>query len=191
MKTKLNLWWNDDFEFYDLVVQDEKSTITDLEAVCDSVFCGRDVRLKYNESCQWCCICCGGRIPLTPGDIVRLQNSSGLDIDEWWRQYIQVIDLGVCLDFTLVCRDDICVLWDREKLICSHYSARPLVCRSYVCAPFSYRLTKLRSEIVNYGEDLLTDMYRKQEFSGCTDFQETALKNICSPELWKMLIRDC
>lgn len=184
MNEKLQLWWDDDFQFYDLRVLDVKATISDLESVFDSVFCGEDVNLKYSESCQGCCICCGGRIPLTPGDLVRLQDSVSFELDKWW---IEITDLGLCFDFTLVCHDDICVFWDREKLICSCYQFRPFVCRSYICAPLSYPLAKLRSQIINYGEDLLTEMYKKQESLGDYDFQKTVIKDICSPDLWQVL----
>lgn len=191
MSDNVRIWWDEEYGCYDIGVLSEDATVGDVERAGNLIFTGAAARRRYGSSCEGCCICCGGRIPLTPGDISRMIKAGlgvGLSLKGWLDCYGRVEDLGPCLDITLkCCDDDICSLWDRKKAICSLYQARPFVCRMYICAPFSRRLEEVRSQIVNYGEDLLGEMILKGDFNGGDEFAEIPLRNICSKELWYCL----
>ena len=51
-----------------------------------------------------------------------------------------------------------CALWDRKAGLCSVYASRPLICRTHICAPLSWRAAEVRAQIVNAGEDELVRM---------------------------------
>ncbi len=189
MSEKVRIWWDETYECYDVGVLSDDAAVGDVEREGEIVLSGRAARRRYGSSCNGCCICCGGRIPLTPGDISRMMRAglgAGKSVREWLSRYCRIEDLGPCLDVTLKCIDDICCLWDRERSICSLYEARPFVCRTYICAPFSRRLEELRSQIVNYGENLLEEMIVMGDFDG-NKFAGIPLRNICSKELWGWL----
>lgn len=190
MHDNIHIWWDEEFQCYDLRALADEATVADMEEACEIVFSDQDARMKYSDRCKGCCICCGGRIPLTAGDVARLRNAGvGDGLDEGWlNRFVCIVDLGNCLDITLKCHDDeICSLWDRKKCLCSCYDARPFVCRTYICAPFSRRLEALRTEVVNHGEDILSEMIRMNDLSMVDVFATTPLKNICSPRLWYIL----
>lgn len=194
-------WWDEEMECYDLNVKDPAATVADYEQVVSQVLAMPDAIRKYNDSCIGCSLCCGGRLPLTAVDINRLKTAGlgfDLSLDAWVSAYGSVQRLGECFDITL--RQDefeTCELWHRGAGLCSVYDKRPLICRTHICAPLSWRASEIRAQIVNSGEDELVSMLglmgesgehgKPQTFAGVLDYGGVLLRDVCSDRLWRYL----
>jgi Fe-S-cluster containining protein len=110
-----------------------------------------------------------------------------------------------------------CLFLDPLTFRCKIYAFRPLVCETFICCPSTLRAQQLREAVVNRGEDELirqwllalsakgvnieqnppVDAGRKLQlslkdwpatpFSGGRNFSEVRLKDLCEPDLWRIL----
>ncbi len=184
-------WWDKDNGCYDLDVCDPGATVADYEQAVDQRLAAPDAIHKYSDNCIGCGICCGGRLPLTAADLYRLKKGGlgmALPLDEWISVYGSVQRQGGCFDITLQLDDyETCALWDRTAGLCSVYEKRPLICRTYICAPLSWRAAEVRAQIVNAGEDELAGMLASRSYTGALDYNGVRLKDVCSGRLWRCL----
>lgn len=112
-----------------------------------------------------------------------------------------------------------CLFLDPKSSRCKIYAIRPLVCETFICCPSTQRAQQLRETVVNRGEDELIrqwllaltaegvniekdpplDAGKKvalslkdwpaTPFSGCREFSEVRLKDLCEPSLWRFLTK--
>lgn len=198
---RVRFWWADDPGCYDLEVRDPEATVADYERAVGELLAEPDALRKYSESCIGCCLCCGGRLPLTVVDLYRLKMGGmgmALPLNDWVATYGVMQRQGKCVDIALRLDEfETCALWDREAGLCRVYGSRPLICRTYTCATLSWRAAELRAEIVNVGEDELISMLglsdesdragKRQPFSGVLDYGGVLLRDVCSDRLWQRL----
>lgn len=185
-------------------VIDPSATVADYEQTASDALAAPDAVKKYGDHCLACSICCGGRLPLTVVDLYRLKMGGlgmALPLGEWVNTYGTLQRQSGSLDITLrLDEQETCALWDREAGLCSIYKSRPLICRTYICAPLSWRASELRSQIVNAGEDELARMLgladgggegeKMQPFSGVLVYGVVLLRDVCSARLWRSLFTD-
>ena len=187
----VHCWWDEDNGCYDLDVRDPEATVADYERVVEQVLAAPDAIHKYSDNCIGCGVCCGGRLPLTAADLYRLKKGglgAALPPDRWVSTYGSAQRQRGCLDITLrLDKYETCALWDRKAGLCSVYASRPLICRTHVCAPLSWRAAEIRTQIVNAGEDELVSMLSSQPFAGVIDYTGVLLKDVCSSRLWRCL----
>lgn len=175
--------------------------------------------------CRGCDRCCRERVPLTYIDALKLiQATSSPSLGLFLRRYGYIWVQGRAVDISLAWEkqaqgasahpDRRCVFLNPETQTCQVYTARPLVCQTFICCPQTRRARRLREVIVNRGEDELVRQWlaeaaatgREPEFhegynprpreedwpptpfSGRTDYQEVRLKEICPPRLWEKLL---
>ena len=195
--------WNNEEECYDLEVSDLTATVADYEATVSRILAEANARKTYGDHCAGCSICCGGRLPLTVVDLYRLKFAGlgmSLPLNRWVAEYGVVEKRNGCVDITLRLDEyETCALWNREDGLCSVYQSRPLICRTYICAPLSWRAGELRGQIVNAGEDELVRMLglvnrsdepeTNEPFSGILDYGGVYLRDICSDRLWRSLTK--
>ncbi len=198
---KVRFWWDEDAGCYDLELLDKEATVADYERVSEQVLMEKDALRRYSANCIGCSICCGGRLPLTVIDVYRLKMGglgTGLPLDSWVETYGSIERQNRCLDIALkLDAYETCALWDRGRGLCGVYESRPLVCRTYICAPLSWRATELRAQVVNTGEDELANMLgignederpkRLPPFAGVLDYRAVMLLDVCSSRLWHHL----
>lgn len=194
-------WWDENSGCYDLEALNPEATVSEYEQAVSQVLAVPDAIHKYSDSCVGCGICCGGRLPLTAVDLYRLKEGGlgiALPLDNWVASYGLVQRQKGCFDITLRLDEyGTCALWDRKAGLCSVYASRPLICRTHICAPLSWRAAEVRTQIVNAGEDelvrmlgLLTGIARDgelQPFMGALDYNGVLLKDVCSSRLWHCL----
>lgn len=199
----MRFWWDREQGCYDLAVADQDATVADYEQEVATMLAAPEAVRSYEPECIGCSICCGGRLPLTAVDLCRLQQGGlgmGLSMDGWIAAYGAVQRQGECVDITLRLDEyETCTLWDRKSGICRFYMHRPMICRTYTCAPYSWRAKELRSQVVNAGEDELAAMLglmeRKdmsacpQHFAGVMDYSGVLLRDVCTPRMWRSLNR--
>jgi hypothetical protein len=198
---KVGCRWDNELECYDVEVLDPLATVSDYEKTVSGILTAPDARKQYGERCVGCSICCGGRLPLTVVDLYRLKFAGlgmALPLTGWVEAYGLVQHQDGCVDVSLRLDElETCVLWNRKVGLCSVYESRPLICRTYICAPLSWRASELRGQIVNAGEDELVRMLglaagyggdeKQQPFAGVLDYGAILLRDICSDRLWRGL----
>jgi Fe-S-cluster containining protein len=201
---KVRCWWDGETGCFDLEVLDPAATVAEYERVVSQALAVPDAVRKYSDNCSGCSLCCGGRLPLTVVDLYRLKMAGlgvALPLDAWVSAHGSVQRQGECFDITL--RQDeeyeTCTLWNRDAGLCSVYEKRPLICRTHICAPFSWRASEIRAQIVNAGEDELVIMLglmdgknshgKPQPFAGVLDYGGVLLRDVCSDRLWHYLIK--
>ncbi|MGD0152772.1 MAG: YkgJ family cysteine cluster protein [Thermacetogeniaceae bacterium] len=198
---KVRFWWDEAEGCYDLELLDPEATVADYERASEQALTAQDVLRRYSESCIGCCICCGGRLPLTVVDVYRLKMGglgAGLPLDSWVETYGSIERQNGGVDITLNLDGyETCALWDRGRGLCCVYESRPLICRTYICAPLSWRAMELRAQVVNAGEDELVSMLgignkderpgRLPPFAGVLDYRAVMLLDVCSSRLWHYL----
>lgn len=204
------------FRGYEIGVVDVRATVGDyLEALEEFLATAHlDKRLNAGRGCLGCGSCCRGRIPLTSIDYFHLvRYLTGGDAVSFFRRFAWVAVNGRVVDITL--RRDAagrCIFLDTAKKTCRIYQVRPLVCRTFTCAPAGRRALKLRSIIINTGEDELVRVWlaacdrarsrvvhapqrprlrradwRPTPFAGHTCYTQVPLRNVCPPAFWRTL----
>lgn len=198
---KVRFCWDEAEGCYDLELLDPEATVADYELAVEQVLAAPEALRRYSESCIGCCICCGGRLPLTVVDVYRLKMGglgTGLPLGGWVETYGSIerqnggVDIALKLDGY-----ETCALWDRGRGLCRVYRNRPLICRTYICAPLSWKAAELRTQVVNAGEDELASMLgignmdeitsRLPPFAGVLDYGAVMLRGVCSSRLWRHL----
>ncbi|MDX9872576.1 MAG: YkgJ family cysteine cluster protein [Clostridia bacterium] len=203
----------------DIQIVSPDAVVSDyLEALDGYILQGGFTRLRAETSqCEGCVTCCGERMPLTSIDAFMLQKALAPDLSlgQFLNRYAYVAVSGRMVDILLSrAADEQCLFLDRKDLRCAGYRDRPLVCRTYICAPLSPRAQKLRQEITNTGEDELVRLWvqgylqgenqiheaadpevrpedwSKSAWTGKTAYREVLLREILSPKLLADLMKD-
>lgn len=203
--------------FYDVAVLDPRATVQDyLDAI------NQFIDNNAEPPCKGCDECCWERIPLTSIDALHYLRELGqeLELDKDWplldflQRYTYVYAEGGAVDISLgFTLEGACGFLDQEQKICSSYTARSLVCQSFICLESSERAQELRSELVNQGMDELVRLWLTQSkaagvkltmqehygpepqladypanaFTGKQHYGEVLLQEVCPPNLWKKL----
>ncbi|HBT46404.1 MAG TPA: hypothetical protein DEA73_00765 [Peptococcaceae bacterium] len=177
---------------YDLVVTSPLATIGDYVRAMGRIE-NLDIYRSYRSGrgdCRGCPHCCGGRLPLTLRDALGLRDGlqiltgKQLKLRDFITEYCTVQTMGPTLDITL--RTDgegYCIFLSPADHLCRLYPYRPLICRTFYCCPATRRALKLRSAVVNAGEDELVYFWQ----TGKLPVPRTYLKSLCSPALWQAL----
>ena len=206
---------------YDLVVTDDSATIQDyLDALNYAIEKYTLTRGRKKVAlCQGCELCCAERAPLTAIDLSNIKDYLKV-CDESLQKTLDrigyIVVNGPAVDITLRRgEDERCVFLGRKNKLCSIYSARPLVCQTFICCPSSIKAARLREIIVNYGEDELVRQWLVQAsekgdppgfhegfrpkinikdwkpnvFSAKRNYREVTIKEISPPNLWKQLYK--
>ena len=206
---------------YDLTVTDESATVQDyLDALNHAIEEYSLTRSRKKvSSCQGCELCCAERAPLTAIDLFNIKaylKVSDETLQKTLDQIGYVVVNGPAVDITLRRgEDERCVFLGRKNKLCSIYSARPLVCQTFICCPSSTKAARLKEIIVNYGEDELVRQWLVQAsekggapgfhegirpkinikdwkpnvFSAKRNYREVTIKEISPPNLWKQLYK--
>lgn len=200
MKKVVSVQWDEEYGCYDVRVGDDQATVADFEAECEQVLSASSAVRSYSEQCPGCCLCCSERIPVTAIDLLRIdrgffEKRTLEDMEE----VIRIAEFNGCYDITLQTdSSEICKMWDKERQLCRIYQKRAFACRTYICAPMSWRMEELRSQIINKGEDALVKLlvpeareYQKLKsaFDGVQDYGELLIRDVCSKRLWNSLRR--
>ncbi|MEW6661636.1 MAG: YkgJ family cysteine cluster protein [Bacillota bacterium] len=206
----------------DILVADPNASVADYLSAVDGFISRAPVersRSQGSPCCLGCYACCQERIPLTSIDYDRLFTHHLAKAEEQpWRRFLDKISLisvkGRQVDITMrLDQEGLCIYLDRNKGLCSIYPIRPLVCRTYICAPLSKNAMDLRELVVNLGEDELVRLWLEDAaqvkeipayhegdqpdlriedwgespFSGKKDYRDVLLKDLCTPGLWNRL----
>lgn len=155
----------------DVVIHSAEATLAHyLWALEEYIETGAYQRMRAETMrCEGCDVCCQERAPLTSLDVYVLHKdlAPGLTLGEFFQRFTNVCVSGPMVDITLARQsDDKCIFLDRNTRRCLHYNKRPLVCRTYICAPLTSRARKLRDVIVNTGEDELVRLWFKSSVNG-------------------------
>jgi len=203
---------------YDLVVTNQRASVQDyLDALNKAV---DDLPLsrsrKKAAQCAGCDLCCAERAPLTWLDVLRLEEylSPGEKLQQLLDRIGQIVVDGPAVDITLRREEDgRCTFLDRSKLLCTIYSARPLVCQTFICCPGTSRAAGVRKWVVNLGEDELVrrwlshavdrgvkpryhegyqpnlrlNDWQPNAFTDKKSYHQVLLKEILPPGLWKQV----
>lgn len=172
--------------------------------------------------CRGCDECCWERIPLTSIDVMTYIKMIGpqLGLEKSWpvldflKKYAYVYVEGQVVDISLgYTIEGACRFLNQGERICACYTARSLVCQSYVCMESSKRARELRSQLVNTGMDELVRLwlmlsqqkginpyiheghnacpksedYPSNGFTGKKAYREVLLRDVCDATLWKQL----
>lgn len=167
--------------------------------------------------CGSCTGCCWERAPLTAPDILRfgevLFNEEELakPFRTFVERYAIVHAQKGVVDIILRRKEDeACLFLDLNKPGCSLHSHRPLVCQSHVCLPATLRGGRIRSALVNAGENELVrryalefgndpplihegggpvnwQAYEGKGFKDKTAFNQVLLKEVLEAELWQQI----
>lgn len=212
--------YNNDYG-YDLVIADESATVQDyLDALNQAIEEYSFTRGRNKiSSCRGCDLCCAERAPLTAIDLYNINDYLKV-CDESLQKTLDRIGYimvnGPAVDITLRRgEDERCIFLGRKNGLCTIYSARPLVCQTFICCPSSTKAARLREIIVNYGEDELVRQWLWQAvelgypsgfhegfrpkinlkdwkpngFSAKRNYREVKIKEISPPNLWKQLYK--
>lgn len=203
---------------YDVAIADPEATVQDyLNALNEAIEnLGLHRGRARRRTCKGCDLCCAERLPLTVIDVLRLRAETAPDaaLNAWLERYAHVLAEGPVVDITMSRPiDGRCCLLDRASRTCRLYSARPLVCQTFICSPQTKRARRLRDLIVNKGEDQLVREwllearrtgsdpvihegynaaprlkdYPPTPFEGKEKYSQILLRDICTPGLWKEL----
>lgn len=210
---RVRSWRVNDKYGYDLRILSPGATVADYITAIEGL---EPVRLyrPYNPegSCLGCDHCCGGRLPLTMIDLFELQQGlkeltgRALPLPEVLKSYCQIEVAGRVVDITLrTDAEGYCLLLDPQQRRCRIYSHRPLICRTYFCAPLTWPARLLRERIVNVGEDELVRYWLAQQgelppsirpsdwpptpFAGGRSYKDITLKALCPAGLWQGLCK--
>jgi Fe-S-cluster containining protein len=197
---------------YDLNAHDSASVADYLNAL-------EGFAALYFQPCAGCDDCCHERVPLTIFDLEPLAKLLGgktlFPAHAVVRAFAKAeIFPAQGADITLKSSGGDCLFLDRANKLCRHYAFRPLVCRCYYCISPSRKAAKLRSVLINRGEDaLIAELLReeekgapplacgalkerlKKEAYACglnpvfknINYADALLKSFCPPGLWARL----
>lgn len=206
-------WRVNDKYGYDLRILSPGATVADYITAIEGL---EPDRLYRHCNPKGCCLgcdhCCGGRLPLTSLDLLELQRGlkelTGRDIPlpKVLQNYCQVEVEGRAVDITLrTDAEGFCILLEPRQRRCRIYRHRPLICRTYFCAPVTRPARLLREKIVNKGEDDLVRYWlagrgelppgihpsdwTPTPFTGSRSYKDIALKDLCPAGLWQMLYK--
>jgi Fe-S-cluster containining protein len=219
MKVRLLPYYKGEIKGIDVEISSKDATVVDyLEALDEYILTGDFIRLREGTTihCEGCDTCCRERMPLTSIDAYELKRklAANLSMGDFFNRYTYVAVAGRFIDIMLA-RDyeDECILLDKKKKRCTGYEIRPLVCRTYICTLFSPRADRLRTEVVNNGEDQLVsqwlqcyqngdcviheadnpiidiDDWRSNNWTGKNSYSEILLRDILSPTIWNELTK--
>jgi Fe-S-cluster containining protein len=206
---------------YDVAVRDPAASVEDYLTALDHAIMKAPLyraRTSGRTSCYGCDRCCAERLPLTWIDYLNLRAAvhPKADPEAFLAAYGHVLVDGPVADITLAAAaDGRCCFLDPDRRACRVYPARPLTCRTFVCSPSTGRARRLRSILVNRGEDelvrqwllaarrrggppIIHEGYRPRPqlenwpptpFAGRASYLEIPLKTICSPGLWRDLTK--
>ncbi|AEG59867.1 YkgJ family cysteine cluster protein [Desulforamulus ruminis] len=202
---------------YDVRVLTEEATVQDyLDAI--NLFIDKNT----SAPCRGCDECCWERIPLTSVDVLsyiqRLGSQLGLEKNwpllDFLKRYAYIYVEGQVVDISLgYTLEGACQFLNRDQRICTGYTARSLVCQSYICMESTERAQELRSQLVNQGMDEMVRLWLIQSrrrggklymheahkacpqladypvnaFSGKESYSQVLLKDVCDPILWNEL----
>lgn len=199
----------------DIVIHDDLATVADLLAALDQ-FAG-----QYLADCKGCDGCCRERAPLIAADIPALASllpASSFPAHAVCAAFgeLTVSDNGAAdICFRRDPKSGACCLLDTKHKCCTAHPCRAFVCRSHFCIPRSDKLSSLREEIVNGGENELTRLLLAEEaqgarplqdqplssqlsaadyppnpHSGKAHYQDLIIKDIVSTSLWRQLKKE-
>ena len=122
------------------------------------------------------------------------------------KEYCQVQVKGRAVDINL--RTDAagyCLFLEPGQNHCRIYRHRPLICRTFFCAPATRPSRLLREKIVNVGEDELVRYWLAREakwppsvhpadwqptpFARARSYEDIPLKDLCPAGLWLQLYK--
>jgi len=176
-----------------------------------------DFAAEYLADCRGCDGCCRERAPLTCLDmdkLIPLVEESPWPIHSVCKAYanLDISKAGVTDITWKRGEDNACLNLDQINKQCKIWANRAFVCRSHFCLPRSQRLSQLREELVNAGENELTRLLLLEEESGapplngrplaeqvnpqdyasgplmgCRSASQVYLQKVLSPELWQEL----
>lgn len=200
---------------YDVVIVNNDAVVQDyLDAI--NTF----IEENTQEPCRGCDECCWERIPLTSIDVLNYMNKSAVKLElelnwpllDFIKRYCYVYVEGRVVDISLAYTlEGACAFLNQNQKICTDYTARSLVCQSFVCLESSERAAELRSQLVNTGMDELVRLwlaqnklagkkpyvheahkpeirpedYQDNAFSNKVSYRDILLRDVCSKELWK------
>ncbi|MEW5954052.1 MAG: YkgJ family cysteine cluster protein [Bacillota bacterium] len=199
---------------FDVKIIEAGATAEDyLTALNNLIEGGSLYRARNNvNSCYGCDLCCRERAPLTLIDVQAL--APGADsVQEALAGFARIVVSGPVVDIVLGrTSQGKCVFLNPRTRLCTVYEHRPLVCRTFICSPATKRATLLRELIVNKGEDELVrrwlaeqegqgkspggatrpgiEDYPPSAFIGKNSYGEVLLRDLCSPSLWRRLIKE-
>ncbi|ABO50687.1 protein of unknown function UPF0153 [Desulforamulus reducens MI-1] len=207
-------------DVYDLQILDETASVQDyLDAI------NKFIDENTNPPCRGCDECCWERIPLTSIDVLNYINQLGgaLVLDNEWPlldfldQYTYIYAEGGAVDISLgFTQEGACHFLDQEQHICGSYTARSLVCQSFICMESTKSAQDFRSELVNTGMDELVRLWMSQckdagirlfyheeyqaspqgedypenGFTGKKTYKDVLLKEVCSLEVWNNIYKE-
>ena len=203
---------------YDLVVINQRASVQDyldaLNKAVDNLPLSRS--RKKAAQCAGCDLCCAERAPLTWPDVLRLEEhlGPGENLQRLLDRIGHIAVDGPVVDITLRREEDgRCSFLDRNKRLCTIYSARPLVCQTFICCPGTSRAAGVRKWVVNLGEDELVrrwltlavdrgvkpryheghqpnpclNDWQPNAFTGKKQYHQVLLRDILPPGLWKQV----
>jgi len=200
----------------DVVISSDQATAGDYCAAMEQyILDGGYQRLRSaDSSCAGCDTCCQERIPLTSIDALTMKDriDPQMDWSDFFQKYAYVSVSGRVVDIALSHdSDEKCVFLDKSAKKCLYYRERPFVCRTYICAPGSPRMEKLREYITNSGEDELARIWLESgkksgyiiheavdaavkaedwpvnAWTGKMGYSSIAIKDIVPPSFWEEL----
>ncbi|MDI6709942.1 MAG: YkgJ family cysteine cluster protein [Bacillota bacterium] len=202
---------------YDLFVADPEATVGDYLAALNRAIeeLPLDRGRARRRECKGCDRCCAERLPLTAVDARVLRRATGAPtLSAFLALYGHVLVDGRAVDITLARREDgRCCFLDCGTRTCRLYTARPLVCQTFICSPQTKRARRLREVLVNKGEDELVRQWLGEPgatgreplihegysprvraadwpatpFAGCEGYDEILLREVCPPGIWREL----
>lgn len=204
---------------YDIMVIHQRASVQDyldaLNRAVEELPLSRD--RKKARKCAGCDLCCAERAPLTWMDVLRLGEYLGIgkeNLQQLLDRVGYILVDGPVVDITLRREEDgRCAFLDRGKRLCAIYSARPLVCQTFICCPGTSRAAEVRQWVVNLGEDELVrrwllqaremgvepvyhegyrprprpEDWQPNAFSGKKHYRRVMLKDLLPPGLWKQV----
>lgn len=173
-------------------------------------------RAPERKSCFGCRECCNERIPLTSIDVFTMMTrlgETGESLARFLQRRAYVYIEGPAVDISLIPQEDGYCSFLRPDGTCLLGDDRPFVCKTFYCCPVDRKIKKLRSLIVNTGEDELVRLWledlarqgmplqfheayrpavRREDwqtnpFTGCSSYRQVFLQELCPPPFWSEL----